>query len=324
MPTDSTQGSRSLQHEPAIAMPAMLNNWLVWLILAAAFLIPFFLPIAQGLRRHPIIGALGEQLHIPLLACLTLLIYWKGPLRGRLWYAAAAAAVLGGVIEFVQILVGRTALLEDWLLDLVGIGLVVGFVLWRGHGRKEGKYLLIALAIFIPGQLWYLPFTTMAKYEAKMTFPVLADFDGKHFNWLWKENYKVRFEVRPGGESHDNVLRLISGPPSRWPGARLTNFPEDWSPYSEIVLDARVIRAAGDSLRFGVRVDDFEGRREDVWAQQTFYATRQWQTFTLTVANRKVLRGDRLLDLADVEALLVYVGVPKDSFALEIDNIRLQ
>lgn len=104
----------------------------------------------------------------------------------------------------------------------------------------------------------------------------------------------------------------------------MTNFPEDWSPYSEIVLDARVIRAAGDSLRFGVRVDDFEGRRDDVWAQQSFYATRQWQTFHLPVANRKVLHGDRILDLSDIEALLVYVGVPKDSFALEIDNIRLQ
>ncbi len=30
------------------------------------------------------------------------------------------------------------------------------------------------------------------------------------------------------------------------------------------------------------------------------------------------------LDLGDVELLLIYVGMPKDTFALEIDNIRLQ
>ena len=104
----------------------------------------------------------------------------------------------------------------------------------------------------------------------------------------------------------------------------MVHFPEDWSDYTELVIDARVIRAAGDSLRFGVRIDDFEGRRDDVWAQQSFYATRQWQTFTLPVAGRRVMHGERDLDLGDVEALLVFVGLPKDSFALEIDNIRLQ
>lgn len=321
-------GSRSffnrLQHEPALAQPAVLNSWLVWVISAAVFLIPFFLPIAQSLRRHPVIGALGEQLHIPLMACLHLLIYWKGPLRGRIWLTALAIAVVGALVEFVQNFVGRSALFEDWLLDLVGIGLVVGFVLWRGHKNKFGKWLLVALLFYIPGQLWYLPFSIMAKYEAKLTFPVIADFEGQHYSWLWKDIGGSRIGFAPEQGSPNTVLLLEGQPPRRWPGARLVHFPENWTDYSQLVIDARVARADRDSLRFGVRIDDFQGRRDKVWASQGFFATRQWQTFVMPIAGRKVLHGDRMLDLKDVESLLVFVSNPTDSFALEVDNIRLQ
>lgn len=315
---------QGFQHTPAIAQPAILNNWLVWLFLAAVFLIPFFLPIAQGLRRHPIIGALGEQLHIPLLACITLLIYWKGPLRGRLWYTAAASAIIGAGIEFVQTLVGRSALFADWLLDLVGIGLVVGFVLWRGHASKYGKWLLVALLIYIPAQLWQLPFTTLAKYEAKMAFPVIADFEGHHFRWLWKGTFNSELRISRSDTTKGHTLKLIGAPPHRWPGARMSNFPHDWSQYSQVVFDVRISKAESDRLRFGIRLDDWQGRKDKVWAQKAFYATREWTTQTFSITERKVLHGERFLDLNDVEALLFFVSSPTDSFVLEIDNIRLQ
>ncbi len=219
---------------------------------------------------------------------------------------------------------GRSALFQDWLLDLVGIGLVVGFVLWRGHRRKAGKWLFMVLLLCIPAQLWRLPFSAMAQYETRQTFPVIADFEGKQHRWLWEEHYKAEFEVVLDDPPRGNVLRISSGPPSSWPGARMTHFPENWTAYTELVIDARIARAAGDSLRFGIRIDDFKGHRDKVWAQKSFYATRNWQTFTMPVAGRKVLRGDRVLDLGDVELLLIYVGMPKDTFTLEIDNIRLQ
>lgn len=317
--------SRGFQHEPALRAPGLLGRWWVWAVLGAALLIPFFLPIAQSLRRHPVIGALGEQLHIPLLGCLTLLMYWKGPLRGRLWLTALAAAILGGLIEFVQEFVGRSALIDDWYRDLVGIGLVVGFILWRGHRSRYGKWLVIALLIFIPAQLWYLPFAVMAKYEARLTFPVIADFDGKHFSWLWKETNGATIAFAPADARHGNVLRIAGGPPNHWPGARMVNFPHNWSDRTALVFEARAPRATGDEpLRFGLRIDDFRGRRDKVWATQSFQATDHWQTFTLPVKDRQVLHGDRMLDLTDVEMLLFFTSSPEDSFVLEVDNIRLQ
>ncbi len=49
-----------------------------------------------------------------LLGGITLLLYWFGPLRGRIWRAALASAVMGGAIEFLQLLVGRPALLTTF------------------------------------------------------------------------------------------------------------------------------------------------------------------------------------------------------------------
>jgi hypothetical protein len=315
---------RGFAHKPAIDQPAFLNSWLVWAGLAAALLIPFFLPIAQGLRRHPIIGALGEQLHIPLLAGIMLLVYWRGPLRGRLWWAALTTAIIGGLIEGVQTLVGRSALFADWVLDLVGIGLVVGFVLWRGHGRSQGKWLLIALLLYIPGQLWRLPFSTLARYEARQTFPVIGDFEGRQFHWLWKATNRSEVGFAPSDSLHGQVLQLTGNPISRWPGARMTHFPEDWSSYTHLVFEARAPRHGGENLPFGVRIDDWEGRKDKLWANQRFFATEEWYTYRMKVADRAMFNGLRQLDLGDVEALLFFVGHPTDTFQLEIDNIRLQ
>jgi VanZ family protein len=310
--------------EPALKPPAILGNWLTWLLLAAAFLIPFFLPIAQGLRRHPIIGALGEQVHIPLLAAITLLIYWKGPLRGRLWAAAAAAAVIGGAIEGLQMLVGRSALLADWFLDLIGIGLVVGFVLWRGHGLRPGKWLFIALLILIPAQLWYIPFEIQAKYKALLTFPMLADFDSEYTHWLWKEINNSRLSMVPGGKDRGQVLRLAGAPPSRWPGTRFMGFPHDWRGYTELCLDVRLARADRDTLNLNLRVGDFEGRLDESWLAGKFPVDRQWRTIRLPLTTQKLQRSDRYLDLTDVDGIALYVSTPRDSFALDIDNLFLR
>lgn len=322
-PADGT--SRGFQHEPALRAPALLRRWWVWVLLGAALLIPFFLPISPGLRRHPIIGALGEQLHIPLLACLTLLLYWQGPLRGRLWLTAMAAAVLGAAIELVQQFVGRSALIDDWFLDLVGIGLVVGFVLWRGHGVRQGKWLVIALLVYIPAQLWYLPFSVMAKYEARLTFPVLADFDGKHSAWLWADTNGSAIALAQVDSTRGQVLRITAGPPHHWPGARMVHFPADWTAHDSLVFEARFARPArGPEQRFHLRIDDFQSRRDKAWVTESFAADTRWQTYTLPIKDHKVLHGERTLDLADVELLLFFIRAPEDSCVLEIDNIRLQ
>ncbi|MBM4131159.1 hypothetical protein FJ250_09035, partial [bacterium] len=112
------------RHVPALPMPRLLRRRWLWFLVMALATLPFFVTVPLALRRHPAIAPLGDQFHVVLMAAVTILMYWRGPLRGRLWYATLAAVTGGALIEFVQPLFGRSALVKDFLLDLVGIGIV--------------------------------------------------------------------------------------------------------------------------------------------------------------------------------------------------------
>jgi VanZ family protein len=313
--------------EPAFPAPRFLNRWQVWAVLMAVLLFPFFMKIPRSLNHHPVISPIGDQVHIFIFGAICLLIYWFGPLRGRIWQAAIISTVMGGAVEFLQLLVGRQALFTDFLLDLVGIGVVTGFVLWKGHGRREGKWVLILLLISIPLQLYHVPFRIAATYRVRAMFPVLANFESYSERYLWSSNMDsdIAFEMisdAPDGESR--VLRLTGGPETNWPGAYMRRFPEDWSAYTTVKVDIRVADAPGDSVKFGLRLDDYEGIREVSWVHEIFYATRQWQTFTMRIADRLLYNKKRNLNIQEMDRLLIYLPRPQEMMTLEIDNVRVE
>ncbi len=311
--------------EPAWPPPRLLARWQTWTVLMAVLVVPFFVPIPVGLRRNVLISTLGDRLHIVLPAGITLLLYWKGPLRGRLSWAALASATIGGAIEFLQQLVGRTALLHDWLLDLMGIGLVVGWVGWRGHRRPLGLVLVAALVITALVQLRELPPTMLAVADARARFPVLEDFEGRHTWKLWGDNDGGALTMRrDAAASGERGLRLSGGPPSHWPGATMRRFPHVWTGYTVLELTVRHTCATRDSVRFAVRLDDFPGVHDHDWLDAGFRASREWTTVQLPIADRLTRWSLRPFDLSDVDALTIFMPGPPDTVSLEIDDIRLR
>ena len=315
------------RHEPALPTPGFLRKKGVWALFMVLFLFPFFMRIPRSLNHHPVISPIGDQVHIFLFGGITLLLYWFGPLQGRIWRAAMVSAVMGGSVEFLQLLVERQALFTDFLLDLLGIGIVVAFVMWKGHRRQAGKWVFLLLLLSIPAQLYQLPWRISATYRCQGMFPLLADFETFSDRYLWANNMKgklsfPRVEDSPDGEGH--VLRLSGDSESHWPGAFMRRFPEDWSGYSAIKLDVRLVEAPGDTVKFGFRLDDYEGIKEQVWVAQSFYATGQWQTFTMPLVDRRMFNSDRNLNLAEMDRLIIYFAKPQEMQTIEIDNLRLE
>ena len=313
--------------EPALAPPGFLRNKVVWALFMVLFLFPFFIHIPRSLNHHPVISPIGDNVHIFLFGGITLLLYWFGPLQGRIWRAAAISAFMGGAVEFLQLLVGRQALFTDFLLDLLGIGLVVAFIYWKGHRRHAGKWIFLLLLLSIPVQLYQMPWRIAATYRCQGMFPLLADFETFGDRYLWSNNMKgqlsyPRIEDSPDGEGH--VLRLSGDTESHWPGALMRRFPEDWSKYSVIKLDVRMVEAPGDSVRFGFRLDDYEGIKEKAWIAKSFHATRQWQTFSIPLVNRKLSNSNRNLNLAEMDRFIIYFAKPQEMHTIEIDNLRLE
>ena len=319
--------ARSLRHDPALPMPVFLRHRWVWLVAMALVVIPFFVEIPVVLRRHPAISPLGDQFHVILLASIAILVYWRGPLRGRLWYTAIAAVTAGAIVEFLQPMFGRSALLKDFLLDLVGIGIVVGLVLWKGHHKRRGLVLMSILMLSVPVQLYRVPGMVAASYQARRTFPLIADFESGLEHWIWDANYKTRpsfVQVPDGRHGPTGVLRVTGGPPDHWPGVKMRRFPHDWSSYRALEFDVRVTMAATDSVPISVRLDDYMSTRANQGARMGFFATRQWRTVRFELAKAELGDGSRMLNTSDLELILVYLPRPKTPVTWEIDNIRLR
>ena len=330
--TNDTDNKRptSRRPVPALPPPAWLGDWRLWLLAVILLLAPFLVPIPRALRHHTVIASLGDQLHTVLFCGMTFLLYWRGPLTGRLVPAAATAAFMGGSIEFIQILVGRTPLVHDFLIDLVGIGIASGYILWRGHGRRAGLALCIALLITIPIQLRNLPFIVVGQYEVQDKFPVIADFEGRWEHTLWEATHGAEARIvrenadATAGRSVNHVLRLSTAPSSYWPGAAMRRFPPDWTDYTYLSLRVRQQPASLDTLVFNVRLEDFAGHRDSDWAIVRFRATSDWQTFDLPLADLRMEYSHRRLDLRDMEQILIFLSRPERDTVLEIDDIRLR
>lgn len=312
--------------EPALPMPRLLRHLWAWPALMALIFIPFFVKIPLVLRRHPAIGPVGDQFHVVLLAAAAMLTYWRGPLRGRLWPSAAAAITAGALVEFIQPLFGRAALLKDFLLDLVGIGIIVGLVLWKGHKRRRGLVLMSVLLLSVPAQLYYLPGLVAASYQARRTFPLITDFESGLDHWIWSANYETQMsfvQVPDGKYGPTGVLRVGGGPPAHWPGVKMRRFPHNWSAYHALAFDVRVVMAATDSVPMSVRVDDFLGTRDNLGARRGFHATRQWRTVRFDLPDAYLTDKSRPLDTSDLELILVYLPKPSSPVIYELDNFRL-
>ena len=195
--------------EPAWPEPRVFTDWRLRALGVALLLVPFFVPVPVELRRHVLIATLGDRLHMVLLAGAALALYWRGPLRGRLPAAALAAAALGGAIELLQELVGRQALFHDFVLDVMGIAMVVGWILWRGHGRREGVALILAMLAVTAFQLRELPPVMIAADRAGARFPVLEDCRDPVGAALWGDDNGavLTYVVESDGLSRRDFIR---------------------------------------------------------------------------------------------------------------------
>lgn len=316
-----------VRRDPAVRMPAFLQHPLTVGMIMVLLLLPFFVKIPTAFRRHPVIAPLGDQFHVVLLAGVTLMLYWRGPLTGRLGAAALSAAVIGGSIEFLQLLVGRAALFHDFLLDLIGIGLVAGYVLWKGHDRVAGRWLVALMLLCALSQVSHVPGVIAAAARARDLFPVIADFEKGRDRWIWDHTNdgEVTFpQVPDTPDGPGRALRLTGAPPDNWPGASMRRFPHDWSAFEVLELDVRVTEAEHDTIPFSVRLEDYAAARANLFTYRGFAATRRWRTITMPLAGLRLNDDSRDLDLGDVDHLIIYFARPDAGVTIEIDNIRLE
>ncbi|MBU8870128.1 MAG: hypothetical protein KOO60_04545 [Gemmatimonadales bacterium] len=307
-----------------VAPPTFLDRWRNRVLLVAILLVPFFVPIPRSLQFHVVIAEFGDRLHVVLLGGVTFFLYWYGPLRGKLLRSVVAAAIVGGMIELLQTLVGRHALWHDFFQDLIGIGIATGFLLWRGKGSRPGLSLMIVLMLLVPYQMRELPWKVSAVRVCRDRFPLLADFEHPHEKYIWYEEDDSTQHFLVSDEEHGGVQRVETGPSDSWPGVVMRRFPNDWTGFNRLLVDIRLTEADRDTVPGGIVISDFEGLREAAWKTGSFAATRQWQTVGVSLDDLSLDNADRELDISDIFSLKIFLSRPTGHTMLEIDNLRLE
>jgi VanZ family protein len=294
----------------------------LWLAGLFLLLVPFVLPIPSGLQRNFVLRSLGSQLHVFLFLGLTLLLYRRPPWAGRLVRVVLSAVFLGAFVEILQPLAGRAPRWKDFGFDLVGIGLGVCWILWRERRQKVALGLGLILALTVPARWAHLPGWVAAQKEMRAHFPRLADFETDRQLALWGESHDGHQQILDLDQGR--CLRLSAIGPAKWPGVFIRGFPQDWREYHHLEFRARLVEAPRESVTIGVRLDDFPGRVEKIWAWRVFKTGRDWHTFRVDLKELAARTRGRPVDLGDVWQLLFYLpSVQKGTLSVDLDDVRL-
>lgn len=245
-------------------------SWITWLAIAILLWAVVFAP-APGETRW--IRTLHNSAHAPIFGCIALLSLmlirtrprWSalGPAK-QYGLAFAVAVLLGVLTEFVQMLTGRDASIEDALHDAIGAVAVLGlFAAFDQRLRTSSRAPLVRLVSALLGVVGLAvaaaPVTRAAiKYQQRdQRFPVLADFTERYDRYFilqqsaeFSPSRMPQAWASTPGEQAMHV-RLLDGP---YPGLHFIEVPSDWSAYSTLALD--LTNPTPLALQFVVRVHD--------------------------------------------------------------------
>lgn len=293
--------------------------------LMTALLVPLYVWIPMELRHDPLIGPLGSRsYHIGLFLALTLLLYNRGPLKGRLKTVVAVCLLLGAATELLQTRFGRTATLEDWLLDAQGVSFALCWIWYRRTDRPTLPLigaLIVAALVFWP--LRHLPVTVPEVWAARARFPLLEDFERPRSLEIWRKQSNITHSLVeiPG---QGQVLQIDSVGKERWPGASTRALPWDWTGYAQLRVDCRLVDPSPDSLQVTIQLEDRAARDDVDIAMMSFQVGHQWQTLVVPLADLVSHNRRRPVAGHEILAVAVFATRPRPGpISMQIDNLRL-
>lgn len=292
--------------------------------LLGALLVPLFLWIPPSWRHEPLIGSLGARYHIGLFFILTLLLYARGPLRGRLGRVVVVCLLLGGATELLQTRFGRSACWTDWLLDAQGIGFGVCWIWYRRTRRRTLPLIgAAALLLLVFWPLRTLPVRVQEYRAAQARFPLLEDFDRPQTLIHWSRRKNIS-RALVAVEERGRVLQIANHDQERWPGITTRRLPWDWSGYDELHVDCRLVAPSPDSLRVTIWLEDRAGRRDVDYATKSFMVGHNWRTLVVPLDELVTENRQRRVARREITAISILVTRRQPGpIRLQIDELRL-
>lgn len=267
-----------------------------------------------GLPKRPaILGVLNDFAHGPVFAVFTvaviLLLREQRPLALRYFTAFSIAVLLGGVIEWVQPVLGREGNLRDWLVGALG--------------AAAG---LAALALATTRQRW-LPIIVLAISGTAICLPVFNAILG------YAERYRQAPALLEYSNRADWYFLSIRGfqvtastLPHQWrragdPGSLRVRFTEsgtqsiahleplaDWREYRWLKMD--LTNPGATPLQLTIRVHDrmHNNQQTDRFNRRFRLEPSTRGVVVIALDDMESAPAGRILDISDVAEWIIFAG----------------
>ena len=241
----------------------------------------------------------------------------------RIVVCLLVAFFLGVLIEIVQSGLSRNVSIDDISNNMLGalIGLFISPL--RQQLSKAIRYC-VAFVLLCLLLLQVIPWVAVLLDEisARQSFPVLSDFEQtiEKTRWTGSAITEVNSEKVISGEKS---LQILLGT-EKYSGLSLSYFNEDWSGFRELQLS---VYNPDNPLEIIVRIHD----RQHVIGEQLysdrfnrrFTLQQGWNTLSIPLDEVAAAPATRVLDLATVLGLAIFVIKQPLPRTIYLDNVRL-
>ena len=306
------------------------------LILISLFIDARYLPI--GLIWHFLMNK-GHFLLFILLAVLLLFAMnireqqmhkWS---RKRYAWAFIVGIIMSVASELIQPLVNRSAQFDDFVFDILGICVGLGFCFLL-NGREPGQQsdvkrntrwglILFISLMFLPVIVSLTRIIQTVHYE-QVNFPLLASFENQFELTRWKNTDGATIKVGPGNASHGQrslKLRLEAG--TSWPGVDFKYPPENWESYDYLCFD--IINPHKRTVTLNIRFDDV-GPGRNIRIQRYLGRDIHYGQNQIRLPLQELVAHARHMpiNLQHIFRIVLFIGKPKQTTVLYLDNVRLE
>lgn len=304
-------------------------------LIALLLLVVIFVPVAVDTQWG---RALQDFGHGPVFGCIALLMLpmlsrgagTQRPMLQPYLLAFGATALLGAVVELVQIPVGRDASWTDLRSDALGAG---GFLALAAafDARLRGRWLRICTACL--GVLLLvvhsLPLIGTAKAYARRAeiFPALAAFSAAPDLYFVAPQWsRVRIARLPAqwiaapGESALHVT-FETGP---YPGISFYEPSPDWSGYATLALD--LINPTAESLTLVLRANDrqHDNTYEDRFNRELTIAAGARSVVRIPISDIAAAPRARTMDLSHMTSFILFRTDHSRAAEMYVARVSLQ
>ncbi len=290
-------------------------------LLSIIAIFPFFFTPGPSPETSRLFGAVWDCGHIVFFGLLVFFLNRKIALRGPITAISLTIIVLvvGGLIELIQLKIGRDGNWLDVYYDLVGtwIGLV-----WCQPVTRATRYARIAIFTLTLPALLKILLLALLDFQSSQNFPVIADFESR----LELFQYHGTLERSALVHSRGNYSLQLTLHATEYSGINISRSFADWNPYKYLRLDIHV--PDSKQLDIVIRVNDIL-HDKDGWKDDDRYNYRTrlhqgWNYLTLSVAEIRKGPASRLMDLQKISAIGIFTAKLPAARIIYLDNIRLE